>query len=156
MEVRSIMQKNIVLCRAEETVNEAIMRMREHRLRCLPVVDDEERLLGAIWTCNILAHLLPAYATTEEMESLRYAPDLGLLEQNYAKLAARPAIEIADRDPLTAEADESLLAVAAAIVHRDTHPEYVFVIGRDRKLLGIVSATDILEWLCSHSQGGGA
>jgi len=156
MRIGEIMQKNIVLCREGETAGEAIARMREHKVRCLPVVDEEDRLRGAVWTCSILSHLLPPYAASEELESLRFAPDLGILHQNYLKLADQPVMAIADPDPLTVAPDDSLLAAAAAIVHRDAHPEYVFVISPHRRLLGLVSASDILEWLLRHPHGGEA
>lgn len=46
--VRQIMKPSPITARADTTVLEAITQMRRHRVSCLPVVDDDSRLVGIV------------------------------------------------------------------------------------------------------------
>lgn len=46
--VRQIMKPSPITARADTTVLEAITQMRRHRVSCLPVVDDDNRLVGIV------------------------------------------------------------------------------------------------------------
>ena len=46
--VSSIMQRNVVTCAPETTSLEAIRLMRTHKISCLPVVEDDDRLVGIV------------------------------------------------------------------------------------------------------------
>ena len=46
--VDAVMTRTPRTCRADETVHRALDRMRANRIRRLPVIDDEERLVGLV------------------------------------------------------------------------------------------------------------
>ena len=143
MRVEQVMQREVIVCRPEETVADALERIWTHGVHFLPVVDAEDRLLGAFWNCRVLEEMAPEYIC--ELGSAPFVPDIGALHRRYRELAPKPVVEVMDPDPVTIEPGESLLAAAAAIVCRGAHAEYALVVDEHKRLLGLVSATDVLR-----------
>jgi len=154
MRADKVMRTKFVLCRVDETVGDVLLRMREHGLRMLPVVDEEERLVGAVWTCGLLARIVPEYILEGELKEVHFAPDLGLLHRRYQELVDLRVQEVMDPEPMTVQEDESLLSVAASIVAHGAHPEFAFVVDAHRRLKGLISAGDVLDALIRHANEG--
>jgi len=51
--LEEIMTKDVVTIRPHETVNEALERMNKHNISCLPVVDEENRVVGIVTRTDI-------------------------------------------------------------------------------------------------------
>jgi CBS domain-containing protein len=51
--VEEVMTRNIVTCRADDSLQIAVDAMSDHQLRRIPVVDDENRILGIISQADI-------------------------------------------------------------------------------------------------------
>ncbi len=51
--LREIMTEDVVTIRPHETVNEALERMDRHNISCLPVVDEENRVVGIVTRTDI-------------------------------------------------------------------------------------------------------
>ena len=45
---RDVMTKNVIYCRTEETVEDAVHLMDQKKIRRLPVLDDKKRLVGML------------------------------------------------------------------------------------------------------------
>ena len=46
--VSSVMNKEVIACRIDDDVEATVQRMTAHRLRRMPVLDDDRRLLGIV------------------------------------------------------------------------------------------------------------
>ena len=143
MKVENVMRREVIVCRPEELVADALARMWDEGVHVMPVVEEDDRLLGAFWNCRVLEEMAPEYIC--ELGKAPFVPDIGALHRRYRELAPKPVVEVMDPEPVTVEPDESLLAAAAAIVCRGGHAEYAFVVDGHKRLLGIVSATDVLR-----------
>ena len=55
--ISSIMSKNIISIAPEETVDEALRMMSENKIKRLPVVDSNKRLVGLITLVDIAANV---------------------------------------------------------------------------------------------------
>lgn len=141
-----IMTRDVVTCRPEQTVAEVLDLLREKSARMIPVVDVDNRILGAVNTLTLLSHLVPEYIVKGDLKSISYAPDLGLLRKHYREILDRPVSQVMNSDPTVVREDESMLSVAAALITYDRF-EYALVIDADRKLTGVVSSSDILSRL---------
>lgn len=146
MHANLIMTKDVVSCQADQTVAEVIEMLRDRSVRMIPVVDAENRVLGAVNTLTLLAHLVPEYIVKGDLKSIPYAPDMGLLRKHYKAILGRKVSEVMNNDPTIVRPDESLLSVAAALLTYDRF-EYALVAGADRKLVGVVASSDILATL---------
>ena len=129
-----------------ESVGEVLVRMRAARLRMLPVIDQSEVVVGVVSTFSILEHIVPNYIVSGDLNQISYAPDMGILRRHYDAYAYKNISEVMDATPLLVNRDESLLSVAAAMISFGKH-EYALVVDHQKKLLGIISAGDILDQL---------
>jgi CBS domain-containing protein len=58
--VQKVMTRKPVACHVEDTLDEAALQMQKHRVRRLPVVDDEGSIVGIIAQGDIARHLQAA------------------------------------------------------------------------------------------------
>jgi CBS domain-containing protein len=55
--VEAVMTRKVVTCRADEDVQKALDAMSEHQLRRIPVVDNENRILGIIAQADVATRI---------------------------------------------------------------------------------------------------
>jgi CBS domain-containing protein len=55
--VKEVMTRELVSARPEDGIDKALSRMAEGRIRRLPVVDDEKRLVGIISQADLASHI---------------------------------------------------------------------------------------------------
>jgi len=146
MHAKDIMTTDLVVCHPEQTVAEIAAVLNEQSFRMIPVVDAEHKILGAVNTLSVLSSLVPSYIVTGDLESIPYAPDIGLLRKHYITLLNRNVSEVMEKNPTIVHADESLLSVTAALITYDRF-EYALVADADERLVGVLSSSDILKRL---------
>ena len=146
MKANLVMTKELVVCHPDQTVLEVLKVLRERSFRVLPVVDENNKLLGAVNMLSMLSKLVPEYIVKGYLKSIPYAPDMGVLRKHYKEIIDHKVIDIMDDHPTIVGENESLLSVTAALISFDRF-EYAFVVDRDKTLLGIVAASDIVRAL---------
>ncbi len=146
MHASLIMVKDVVTCRPHQTVAEAIEFLNTRTFRIIPVVDDEKHILGTVNTLTLLTHIVPEYIVDGYLQSVPFAPDIGLLRKHYRAILQKSITEVMDDNPTIVGEGESLLSVTAAMVTHD-HFEYVLVADDEQRLSGIISSSDILRAL---------
>lgn len=55
--ISSVMSKNLISIKPEETIDEALKIMRENKIKRLPVVDEKKNLVGLISLTSIAANV---------------------------------------------------------------------------------------------------
>jgi len=143
MQAKQIMTRKFLATTETETMGMALERMHEHRLHMLPVLAEDGTVLGVVTMFSILMRIVPNYIVTGDLESVSYAPDLGLMRRHYGELIEQPITSVTDPEPLLVKPDESLLSVAAALLAHGRH-EHALVVDEQHVLLGVISAGDIL------------
>jgi len=146
------MVTDVVTALADETVESVLNRMRDVKLRMIPVVDADGVLIGVVSTFSIMKKVLPDYITTGDLAQISYAPDLGILRRHYAEVAKLKVSEVMSTTPLTVSRDESLLAASAAMISHSKHA-HAMVVDEKQHLLGIISAGDVLDHLREEDTG---
>jgi CBS domain-containing protein len=151
MLAREIMHKPTAI-HADAHIKYALDRMRETGHRFLPVVDAENHAIGLFSALSVIAHLVPDYIISGDLDDIPYAPDFGLLRQHYDKVRDMRVSELMVDPPFAVRPDESLLSIGAALV---THPVYdsVLVNDEDGQLVGIITSFDVLEVLRGKHMG---
>ncbi|MES0371807.1 MAG: CBS domain-containing protein [Mariprofundaceae bacterium] len=145
-----IMTKDLVTCGPDQTISEVIDLLHDKSVRMVPVVDDNNHILGAINTLTFLSSLVPEYIVQGYLKSIPYAPDMGVLRKHYREILNHKVSDVMDRDPTIVMESESLLSVTAALITYDRF-EYALVVDKQQKLLGIVASSDILRCLNKFS-----
>jgi len=100
MLAEKIMITNIVTANADETVESVLGRMREARLRMIPITDANNHVIGVISTFSIMEKVVPCYLVTGDLNQISYAPDLGILRRHYVEVSALKVSEVMDVKPL--------------------------------------------------------
>lgn len=145
MLARNVMVTHILSVSPDQDMGTALEIMRKHKFRMLPVVDDGNRLCGAITTSNILRHLLPDYILSGDLGDVAYAPDIAVLSMHYPRIVGQRVADIMDTKPLTVQDDEALLAVASTLASDTQQHLYALVVNGDHCLAGVISPGDIID-----------
>ncbi|MDQ7058742.1 MAG: CBS domain-containing protein [Ghiorsea sp.] len=146
MFAEKIMVTHVITVQEHELVGDVHTKMTHEKLRMLPVVDAQGVVKGLLSTFSIMENIIPDYLISGDLNQISYAPDLGILCKRYEEIIRSPISDLVDTSPLLVAKDESLLSVAAAIASHGKH-EYALVVDEDKKLLGVISAGDILNRL---------
>ncbi len=142
-----IYRTEFVSLKGGDVVGEATRRLLTHHVTDLPVVDDDNRLIGMLKLDRVLGSLLPKAALIGfGLEDLSFVPDsLDHLRQLMRAVADTPV--------------RQLMVKAEHVVHPDTSPSEIVlllyrgasnvpVVEREtNRLVGMVSARDVLNAL---------
>lgn len=128
---RHLMTAAVVIARPDEPLAAAAHRMVVRRLKRLPVVDAEGRLVGMLSRADVLRSVGEGFPHPEA------APDDGVLAH------ARTVGEIARADVPTVGPEAGLPEVLDAVVA--TRLLRAVVVARDRRALGVISDADLVR-----------
>lgn len=134
MRVSELMSRQVVTIGPSESCQEAVARMYHARVRHLPVVEREGRLIGIVTDRDLRHHLF----------SPRVFPELGTLSVDVV-LKAVPVSEIMSAPVVSVGQDDDLLA-AARIMLEDKVGSLPVVDGG--RVVGILTETDLLRQIC--------
>ena len=70
--VKDVMTKDVVTCRGGDNVDDAIKLMEKHQVRRIPIVDDDNRLVGIIAQADVATRMQPG-KTAEVVKEISQA-----------------------------------------------------------------------------------
>ena len=112
---------------ATTTIRQAMTRMVELGIACLPIVDDDQRLVGILSDRDIL----------------------NKVAERYDELADQPVTDVMTSDPVSVYmADSPAKAIHAMAVHGFRH---VPVLDADDRICGILGPRRVTRFLKSHA-----
>jgi len=139
-------------CSNGDSVASALGIMIKNKVSFVPVVGEDNKILGVVNSLDIISQIVPKYIVDGYLESVPYAPDIGALANGYAKIKETMVDSLVDHKPTIVREGDSMLSIAAAIITYDRY-EHVLVSDQSRtKLLGIITTEDILEYLSTHGK----
>lgn len=141
-----IMVKDVVTCRPDQKLSDIIELLNDKSFRMIPVINEQNKILGAVNTMNVLTNLVPKYIVQGYLKSIPFAPDMGVLRKHYKNILDVSVAEVMDRDPTIVHERDSLLSVTAEMITYDRF-EYAIVTNSNKELVGIISSSDVLRCL---------
>ena len=140
MKVKEIMKKEVITVGPETKLVEAIKVMFKSRVSGLPIVNVRGMLVGILSEKDAFRSLHPSYK--EYYENPESFTDFEKMEREAIKRIKHLKVKQAmSREMITASLGTPILKVGALMLAKGIHR--VPVIGKDRKLLGIVTRRDI-------------
>jgi len=145
--IKDIMASSVYTASENDTLSEVAVIMLEKNVGCLPVLDDEDKLVGFLSETDFAGKekLIPF--------SRNHAPQLfgkwlneGEIEKMYQNAKTIKVKEIMSTPPITIEEDATITDLIEKIMKYDIHRIPVV---NDDKLVGIVSRRDLLKLLLS-------
>lgn len=144
--VRDIMTTPVVTVRPNMSVKELVALFRDKRLGGVPVVDDDDNLVGIVTEGDLMAMdadvPLPHYF--ELLDSIIYLGSRKKFEERLRKAAAATVADLMTPAPFTVKPDDPARAAASLMSQNgfDRVP-----VEEDGKVVGIVSRHDIMKVL---------
>lgn len=142
VQVQSVMQRHPVTIHAEETVQDAVDKMTENHVSALPVVDDGHYLKG-ILTVSDLVRLVQDAERTLESDVAIYDTSFIVTDLIRETLGTDQVASVMSGILVKVRQDDSLKKAAKLMIENRLH--HLPVVGKDMKLLGILSAIDFVR-----------
>jgi CBS domain-containing protein len=144
--VRDIMTRDIVKVMPDTSISEIALLMSQHRISGVPVVDEQDRVLGVVTELDMIVRntrfKLPAFFTL--LNATIYLETPAHLKERLHHMLGLTAREIMSEKVMTVTADASIEDLAELMVGQRANPIPVVENGR---LAGIVSRSDIVRWM---------
>jgi CBS domain-containing protein len=152
MTTDSIMTSRVITLKPDDRVVDALKLMHRHHVRNLPVVDMEGSFIGLFGVRRLSRLLLPIAARDLNQYSitdLSFLPDeTDQLRERWQHVASRHVSEFLEKEKkLLFCKPETTFPQLLELIDRskDSSLPVIVVEGKTRKLVGMVSAWDILE-----------
>lgn len=152
MNAANIMTMKVASVRCGKTVAEAMRILSEERVRQLPVIDDDSRVIGLLTSRKLLYFTLPKYITEGLLKDVKFAPDLPQFHQKSTDLAHKDVCEVMDKEFVKIGPEVSVIEVATLFVSTEKPIECILVLDNQDRLLGIISPWDIFKRLCEYTK----
>ncbi len=142
--VGDVMTSNPVCATTGSSLRDVARQLDEYEVSGLPVIDDQDRLVGVVSRTDLLRRLLegPAGARRdEEWLDLLTADSASRVDVDAARLGV--VDDVMTVVPVTAKAEENLTTVARRMAEERVHR--VVVVDAQRRAIGIVTTLDLLK-----------
>lgn len=126
--------------------------LKDSRVRQLPVVDNNNKVLGILTSKKLLYLTLPRYIAEGLLKDVKFAPDLPQFHQRCAELAHKDVCEVMDKEFKKIGPEVSVMEVATMFVSSEKPLECILVVDNQTRLLGIISPWDIFKKLCEYTE----
>ncbi len=145
--VTPIMTKNVISVRPETPLVEAAQILSNHRFNGLPVVDEENHLVGILTEYDLISSKSAIHIPTFQMLIQQlpvFQKDKSPLRQNAAAVLALQVKDVMNKEPLTFSPEDSFeKALTLFRKHHRVNP--IPVVDAEKKIVGIVSRSDIVK-----------
>jgi len=143
MKVREIMTRDMTAVEPEIPVRELIFILDNAEMPNVPVVDEENRLIGFISEKDLIRAALPGYF--EMLHSASFIPDMNQLAQKLEQIADRPIENYMREDVFSVTEDDDDLRAADLIIRKGV--KNLPVVDAEGRLIGRVRRIDLLRRL---------
>ncbi|WP_333766740.1 CBS domain-containing protein [Streptomyces sp. IBSBF 2435] len=137
--VGNVMTSDVVRVRETTPFKQVAALLAQHRISAVPVVDDDEKVVGVISESDLMVR----QARQEETAPRHRLPLSPASRRNAAKAGALTAGRLMSTPPVTVHADDSIAFSARAMAQHRV--ERLPVLDEEERLVGIVTRRDVLQ-----------
>jgi CBS domain-containing protein len=141
--VGSVMTTEVVHATYGTPFKEVARLLGEHRISGLPVVDEDDRVVGVVSETDLMAHQAEAPDPNEPKKRFRFAGLTRTARQRAVKATARTAGRLMTAPPVTVHADDTIVEAARTMAQHRV--ERLPVLDEEQRLVGIVTRRDVLQ-----------
>jgi CBS domain-containing protein len=151
MHVHDVMSTGVLTAKSTDTVRSVVMKMLSRHCGAIPVVAEEDRLIGMVTLRDVLLPLYPNFG--EYIHDNVHSRDFVEMEDGYAEVLGQKVQEIMSLNPLTVSPKAPVLEAASYMGLKNFRRIPVVENG---KLVGMVSIGDINRGLFFEKGHAGA
>jgi CBS-domain-containing membrane protein len=155
----NIMTTEVSTLTCKNTLADAVKLLKDKKIRAVPIVDEEKKVLGAITARTVMRGILPGYISGGYLKDVKFAPELhqfiekieGLAEKNICDFMADKSVK---ENPGYAiiSPETSVMEVAAIFVNPERPVDSILVVDNMERLLGIISPVDAFKRLWEFAE----
>ena len=149
MLVRDVMVSNVRTAKKKELIRSVAVTICTNKISGLPVIDDDDRLVGMVSEKDILNALLPSYS--DFLDDPIRARDFLSMEKSYREVLSRSVESLMTKRVFSVSPDDLVMQAASQMaLHQFRRIPVVEDIDR---LVGIVSLGDIHKAIFKRELG---
>ena len=141
--VGSVMTTEVVRAEYGTPFKEVARLLRDHRISGLPVVDDDEKVIGVISETDLMVRQAQTPDPYEPKKRFSLDRLTRAGRERAVKARARTAGQLMTQPPVTAHADDTIVEAARTMARH--HIERLPVLDEEQRLVGIVTRRDLLQ-----------
>lgn len=139
MKAKNVMTTLVHTVKPDDKVGKAVYLICRHNIAGLPVVNDQNKVVGVVSEKDILKAMYPSYG--EFYEDPISAMDFEKMEENFKDVNGLLIKDIMTSPPITAGPETPILKVGSLMILKRIRR--VPIVDDEGKLLGIVSEGDV-------------
>ncbi|MFW5931905.1 MAG: CBS domain-containing protein [Desulfohalobiaceae bacterium] len=145
-QVSEIMSRDVITVSPETKITEAAALLLERHVNGLPVVDQDNKLVGIICQSDIISQQkkLPLPTMFTLLDGIIPLSSYSQLEKEVQKMSATTVQQAMTPDPVSISQEADLEEVAETMVRKNYH---TIPVVQDGKLIGVVGKEDVLKTL---------
>ena len=140
MKIKEVMILDLTSVSADTPIKEVVKIMTRQRMVGLPVVDNDQNVIGIITENDIAKACLPGYY--KELQNPSFIPDFDQFSQQAKKIAHFPVKEFMTREVFTVEEDTSRTEAANLLFRKRLR---ILPVVREGKLVGILTPSSLCK-----------
>ena len=140
---KDIMTKEVISVHPDTSLLDAAKILAEHNFDGLPVVDDNNKLLGIVTEYDLINKTSAVHLPTLQIV-LRNLPQFNEGDQFQEEILSLKVSDIMNKDPLTLSPEITYDEIIKLFKdHHRVNP--IPVIDKDKKVIGVISRFDVLR-----------
>ncbi len=143
MKVKEIMTKDVITLKPDVNVKEALQILFKRQISGLPVIDEENKLLGMFTEKDVLTYILPSYIDT--VGKFVYEENPKSTKKKLADLDTIKVNQIMRKEVVTVLEDATLCEVARIMLTQKARR--LPILNSAGKVIGIVARGDVAKAL---------
>lgn len=144
---KDIMTTNVVVAKKDDSISDVAKILITEKIGGLPVVDDENRVIGVISETDIIKKekYIEAPRFINFLQGMIFLEDMNKLEEDIKEVAAYKVEDLMSTDIAKVYEDDVFDGIANIMIKKSINR--VPVVDKDNKLKGIVCRYDIIKSL---------
>ncbi len=151
LKAKDVMTADVITVSPETGILEAVKLMLDNRINGLPVMDDQDRLVGIICQSDLIAQQksIPLPSLFSLLDAFIPLSSSKHLDEEVQKIAAITVDQAMTRDPVTVTPETGLEEIAGLMTDKKFHTLPVMDEG---ELVGVIGKEDILRTLAPATE----
>lgn len=146
LEASELMTTDVIQISASSTIGQAVALLKKHIISGLPVVDNDDRLIGVITGGDVLRAI---QQRAQKIYHTLIGPthvvvDETVWHEDQARLLAMPIEKMMSRGAITVTRNTPVGEIADLMLGQNVRRVFVL---EDNKLVGVITRNDIVRWL---------
>ena len=138
MLVREVMATHLFTAKRDDSVRSVVLTMLNHHCGAIPIVDDDNELVGIVSLRDVMMPLYPNYG--DYIHDKVHGGNFLEMEDGYSDVLKMKTEEVMTRKPFTVNPEQPVLQAASFMGLKNLRR---IPVTEKNKLVGMVSITDI-------------